>query len=201
MTKVIKPRCFKQIVNSLKRGEVVAFATDTVYGLGICFDNLEALNKMKVAKGRDEKKPFPLMVADISQMHEVAFLNEREEKLVEKFTPGALTLVLKKKDVIKDEFTNGFKTIAIRIPADEFVLRLLKEVGPMFVTSANISGQTITNNHQEVLNQLDGKIDLVVEGKAKSGISSTIIDCTQEEIVFLREGDISKEEINNALAC
>ena len=201
MTKVIKPRCFKKIASALKRGEVVAFATDTVFGIGVCFDNLEALNKMKVAKGRDEKKPFPLMVSDIHQMQEVAFLNAREKKLVEKFTPGALTLVLKKKDTIKDEFTNGFDTIAIRIPDDEFVLRLLREVGPMYVTSANISGKPTTNNHKEVLKQLDGKIDLIVEGKAKSQVASTIIDCTKEDIYFLREGDITKEDINNALAC
>ena len=156
---------------------------------------------MKVAKGRDEKKPFPLMVYDISQMHRVAFLNEREKRLVEKFTPGALTLVLKKKDTIKDEMVNDFDTVAIRIPDDEFVLKLLKEVGPMFVTSANISGKPTTNSHDEVLNQLNGKIDLIVEGKAKSGISSTIIDCTKEELIFIREGDITKEDINNALAC
>ncbi len=201
MTKVIKPRSFKRIVNSLKRGEVIAFATDTVFGIGVCYDNLEALNKMKVAKGRDEKKPFPLMVCDISQMQMVAFLKDREKKLVEKFAPGALTLVLKKKEVIKDEFTSGLDSIAIRIPDDEFLLRLLKEVGPMFVTSANISGEPATNSHEEVLKQLNGKIDLVVEGKAKSGISSTIVDCTKEELVLLREGDITKEDINNALAC
>ncbi|MGI6510438.1 MAG: L-threonylcarbamoyladenylate synthase [Erysipelotrichaceae bacterium] len=201
MTKVIKPRCFKRIVDSLKKGEVVAFATDTVFGIGVCYDNLEALNKMKVAKGRDEKKPFPLMVCDISQMQMVAFLKDREKKLVEKFAPGALTLVLKKKEVIKDEFTSGLDSIAIRIPDDEFLLRLLKEVGPMFVTSANISGEPATNSHEEVLKQLNGKIDLVVEGKAKSGISSTIVDCTKEELVLLREGDITKEDINNALAC
>jgi len=123
MTKVIKPRYFKRIVNTLRSGGVVAFATDTVFGIGVCFDNLEALNKMKAAKGRDEKKPFPLMVYDISQMHEVAFLNERDQKLVEKFTPGALTLVLKKKEIIKEEFTNGYDTIAIRIPDDEIIKR------------------------------------------------------------------------------
>lgn len=148
-----------------------------------------------------KKKPFPLMVCDISQMQMVAFLKDREKKLVEKFAPGALTLVLKKKEVIKDEFTSGLDSIAIRIPDDEFLLRLLKEVGPMFVTSANISGEPATNSHEEVLKQLNGKIDLVVEGKAKSGISSTIVDCTKEELVLLREGDITKEDINNALAC
>ncbi|MGI6607627.1 MAG: L-threonylcarbamoyladenylate synthase [Erysipelotrichaceae bacterium] len=200
MTKVIKPRCFRKIVNSLKRGELVAFATDTVFGIGICFNNLEALNKMKVAKGRDEKKPFPLMVESLSQMQRVAFLNEREQRLVEKLTPGALTLVLNKKEIIKDEFTNGLNTIAIRIPDDKFVLRLLKEVGPMFVTSANISGLPALNNHKEVLEQLNGKIDLIVEGEAKSEVASTIIDCTKENLIILREGDIKEEDIKNALA-
>lgn len=201
MTEVVKSAQLKSITEALKSGKTVAFATDTVFGLGVVYSNYLAVKKMKAAKGRDEKKPFPLMVADISQMHEVAFLTERDEKIAEKLTPGALTMILKKKSVIPDEFTNGFPTIAIRIPDDKFVLELLKEVGPMFVTSANISGKESANNTEEVLQQLDGRIDMVVEGQAKSHKASTIIDCTGEQIKVLRQGDISLEDINSAINC
>lgn len=201
MTVVVKPTEFQKVLEALRSSKIVAFATDTVFGIGVIYSDYQAVKKMKVAKGRDEKKPFPLMVYNLSQMHEVAFLTEREEKIVEKLTPGALTLVLKKKDVIKDEFTNGFDTIAIRIPDDAFVLHLLKEVGPMYVTSANISGQASANCTEEVLRQLDGKIDMIVEGQAKSHVASTIIDCTGENIKILRQGDITMEDINSAINC
>ena len=93
---------------------------DESRGMHICED---AVKRLKAAKGRDENKPFPLMVYNSSQMHQVAFLNEREERIVDKLTPGPLTLVLKKKDVINSEFTSGKDTIAIRIPNDQFVLQ------------------------------------------------------------------------------
>ena len=119
----------------------------------------------------------------------------KEKKTCRKIYSWSINASSKKKDTIKDEMVNDFDTVAIRIPDDEFVLKLLKEVGPMFVTSANISGKPTTNSHDEVLNQLNGKIDLIVEGKAKSGISSTIIDCTKEELIFIREGDITKKTL------
>lgn len=201
MTEIVKPTEFQKVSDALRSGKIVAFATDTVFGIGVIYSDYQAVKRMKVAKGRDENKPFPLMVYDVTQMHEVAFLTEREEKIVKRLTPGALTLVLKKKNVIKDEFTNGFPTIAIRIPDDEFVLNLLKEVGPMYVTSANISGQASANDTEEVLAQLDGKIDMIVEGQAKSHVASTIIDCTGENVKILRQGDITIDDINSAINC
>ena len=201
MTRILKQSDINFIISELKAGRIVAFATDTVFGVGVIYNNYQAVKRLKAAKGRDENKPFPLMVYNSSQMHQVAFLNEREEKIVDKLTPGPLTLVLKKKDVINSEFTSGKDTIAIRIPNDQFVLELLKQTGPMFVTSANISNMPSANNTKEVLAQLDGEIDYVVDGESRSHIASTIIDCTKKDIVLLREGEISIEDIKQAIAC
>ena len=106
-------------------------------------------------------------------------------------------MVLKRKDTVSREYVNGFDTIAIRIPDDRFVLKLLKKAGPMFVTSANISGMPAACNEKEVLRQLDGRIEAVVRGKAGTGVASTIIDCTGEELRCLREGTISYKEIED----
>lgn len=198
-TKLVHPSDFETITAALRSGKVVAFPTDTVYGVGVVFDNSSAVAKMKVAKGRPETKPFPLMVANVSQMHKVAFLTERDEAIANNLTPGALTMVLNKKDTVSDEFTNGLSTIAIRIPDSEFVLKLLEEVGPMFVTSANISGQPACNTGKEVMESLNGRISLVVDGDAISHTASTIIDCTKEEVQILRQGDITIEDINRVI--
>ena len=197
MTRVLFKKDLEETVELLKSGAVVAFPTDTVFGIGVIYNDAQAIAKMKKAKGRDASKPFPLMVADLKQLEEVAYIGNRERRIAQKYTPGALTLVLKRKDTVSRESVNGFDTIAIRIPDDRFVLKLLKKAGPMFVTSANISGMPAACNENEVLRQLEGRIEAVVRGKAGTGVASTIIDCTGEELKCLREGTISYKEIED----
>ena len=146
MTRVLFKKDLEETVELLKSGAVVAFPTDTVFGIGVIYNDAQAIAKMKKAKGRDASKPFPLMVADLKQLEEVAYIGDRERRIAQKYTPGALTLVLKRKDTVSRESVNGFDTIAIRIPDDRFVLKLLKKAGPMFVTSANISGMPAACN-------------------------------------------------------
>jgi len=180
----------------LKKKGIVAFPTDTVYGLACLFDDKEAIEKMKEAKNRPEEKSFPLMVASFSKMAEVAYIPEEYEELIKHFMPGAFTVILKKKDIIPD-YSTGYKdTVAIRIPDDEFVISLLQECGPLLVTSANISGKETGKNNEEVLEQLEGRIEAVVKGKAL-GKASTIVDLTGEDIKILRTGEITEEEIND----
>ena len=197
MTRVLFKKDLEETVELLKSGAVVAFPTDTVFGIGVIYNDAAAIDRMKKAKGRDASKPFPLMVADLKQLEEVAYIGDMERRIAQKYTPGALTLVLKRKDTVSRESVNGFDTIAIRIPDDRFVLKLLKKAGPMFVTSANISGMPAACNEKEVLRQLDGRIEAVVRGKAGTGVASTIIDCTGEELKCLREGTISYKEIED----
>jgi len=189
-----------QAVAFLLKGQVVAFPTDTVFGVGVRYDDLQAVQRMRDAKGRDPQKPFPLMVADLEQMSAVAYVDPRTTRIAERFMPGALTLVLKKKDVISDASVNGVSTVAIRIPDDDFVLALLRRVGPMFVTSANLSDHPSANTDQEVMTQLDGRIAAVVAGQSVSHVASTIIDCTKPQLVCLRQGQLTLDEIEKETA-
>ena len=100
MTRVLFKKDLEETVELLKSGAVVAFPTDTVFGIGVIYNDAQAIAKMKKAKGRDASKPFPLMVADLKQLEEVAYIGDRERRIAQKYTPGALTLVLKRKDTV-----------------------------------------------------------------------------------------------------
>ncbi len=199
MTEVLKKSEISRITDLLAHSEIVAFPTDTVFGIGVIYNDRIAVEKMKQAKGRDASKPFPLMVSGISQLDEVAYVGLREKVIAARFMPGALTMVLKRKDTVDADLVNGMDTVAIRIPDDYFVIRLLRKVGPMFVTSANLSGQPAANTHEEVLQQLDGRIGAVVRGKARLQVASTIIDCTGKKLQCLREGTIPFSQIESYL--
>lgn len=190
----------EEIAALLREGKLVAFPTDTVFGLACVYDNEEAILRMKEAKGRSEKKPFPMMVRNIDQAKMVAECDERSTKIIEKWMPGALTLVMNKLESIPEYVTNGSKTVAIRIPDDRFVLSLLEMVGrPLLVTSANLSDQLPGHDDKAVLKQLEGRIDCIVRGEANGVRPSTIIDVTQEEMRVLRDGPISIDRIKYSL--
>ena len=195
MTRLLDKSDFSEIISLLRNKEVVAFPTDTVFGIGVIYNEHEAVARMKQVKGRDEKKPFPLMAYDLKEISKLAYVGERERRIAAAFMPGAITLVLRRKDTLDRELVNGFDTVAVRIPDDEYLLRILKEAGPMFVTSANLSGQPAANNDQEVLAQLDGRLAAVLKGEAGSHVASTIIDCSTDELKCLREGEIPFAEI------
>ena len=196
MTKTFTQKDLFSIAEAIRQGQVVAFPTDTVYGVGVRYDDEKAISKMKWCKGRPEEKPFPMMVCDSTQMSSVANMDEEVLRLVKHMTPGPLTLVLKKKESVADSVTNGKDTIAIRIPDYRFVLELLQQVGvPMLVTSANLSGCPSCTAYEEVMKQLDGRIDAIVQGTCGSGVASTIVDVTEKPYRILREGTISLDEI------
>ena len=196
MTKDFTLKDLSAVAEEVKSGKVVAFPTDTVYGVGVRYDDEAAIEAMKRSKGRPESKPFPMMVCDEVQMASVAWIDEDILRLVKRLTPGALTLVLRKKETVPDFVTNGKDTIAIRIPDHRFVLDLLEKVGvPMLVTSANLSDHPSCRTYAEVMEQLDGRIDAIVDGPCGSGVASTIVDVTSKPFKILREGAISLEEI------
>ncbi|MEG0823190.1 MAG: L-threonylcarbamoyladenylate synthase [Erysipelotrichaceae bacterium] len=190
----------KETAELLKQGKVVAFPTDTVYGLGVVYDNEEALNNLKIAKTRDEGKPIPFMIADLAIIKEVAKVGKTQLALMNAFMPGACTLILEKKDTLASYISNGLPTLGVRMPSDEYTLELIRAVGkPLLVTSANISGQKTGTTSQEVIQQLDGRIDAIVLGKSGLGIASTIIDATTNKPKIIREGTISQQDINEVL--
>lgn len=199
MTKVVLENQMNEICDVIQKGGIVAFPTETVYGVGIHFNDEEALERLMEAKNRDYSKAITLMVADKADISQYAYISPQAQKMINQFMPGMITLIFKKKESVRDSMTNGKSTIGIRIPDSEFVLSLLKKVGPMLVTSANLSQHSNTTSTQEVLNQLDGRIDLVVDGRTSDNIASTVVDVSQDEIKILRAGKITKEQIEEAI--
>lgn len=199
MTKVVLENQMNEICDVIQKGGIVAFPTETVYGVGIHFNDEEALERLMEAKNRDYSKAITLMVADKKDISQYAYISPQAQKMIDQFMPGMITLIFKKKESVHDSMTNGKSTIGIRIPDSEFVLSLLKKAGPMLVTSANLSQHSNTTSTQEVLNQLDGRIDLVVDGKTSDNIASTVVDVSQDEIKILRAGKITKEQIEEAI--
>jgi len=188
----------KKGISILEQGGIVAFPTDTVYGLGAHAANLQAVERVYLVKERPQSMALPLLLADISQISDVAnHVPEVAWLLARTFLPGALTIVLHKSDLISDIITGGHKTIGVRIPAHPVPVALIKSIGaPVVGTSANLSGKPSALTADEVCSQFEDKIDWVIDGgRCQGGKESTIIDVTGEIPVVLREGAISREEL------
>ncbi len=185
-------------ISILKRGGIVAFPTDTVYGLGACASNQQAVERVFTVKERPRNIALPLLLADISQISEVAeTVPEAAWPLVRHFLPGALTLVLPKANSLLDAVTGGGMTIAVRVPAHPIPVALAEGLGtPIIGTSANLTGKPSALTTDEVYSQFGDKIDLVIDGgRCPGGQESTIVDVTGETPVILREGAIRREEL------
>lgn len=199
MTKVVTQQEKDVVIKAIRSQQIVAFPTETVYGLGIQYGSKEALEKLMQAKNRDYSKAITLMVADKSDIEKYAYVSEEAKKIINAFMPGMITLIFNKKENVDDIMTNGKTTIGIRIPDSEYVLSLLKTVGPMLVTSANLSNHPNTTTTKEVIDQLDEKIDFIVDGQTTDSIASTVVDVSHKDIKILREGKISQKQIEEVL--
>ena len=185
-------------ISILKQGGLVAFPTDTVYGLGAWADHQPAVERVYRVKERPRNIALPLLLADISQIGGVAEpVPPIAWLLAHNFLPGALTIVLHKSNSVPDIITAGGITVAVRVPAHPVPIALVQGLGaPIVGTSANVSGKPSALTADEVYSQFGNKIDLVIDGgRCPGGRESTIIDVTGEEPIILREGAISREEL------
>ena len=145
-----------------------------------------------------ETKPIPVKCANVKQIEQIACVNENIKNIIQNFLPGALTLVLPVKD-LPEEFTNGLSTIAIRIPDEPFLLKVIEALEtPLFVTSANQSGQPVCTSLDEIEKQCP-LLDGMMEGTVSFGQASTIVDGTKADLPILRQGPLTKEQILNVL--
>ncbi len=185
-------------ISILKQGGLVAFPTDTVYGLGAGVNTEPAVERLYQAKKRPQNMALPLLLAHTSQISEVAeSVPEVVWLLVRNFLPGALTLILPKSNSVPDIITAGGMTVAVRIPAHPIPVALIEGLGaPIVGTSANLSGRPNSLTADEVYSQFGDKVDLVIDGGRCSGSAeSTIVDVTGEMPTILRQGAISREEL------
>ncbi len=204
----IKPY-LEMAVEKIMEGKLIAFPTDSVYGFGGDPLNLDLIERLYSMKNRERSKGFLLLISDIDEAKKIADFNETAEKLAKIYWPGELTLVLKKKDpnIIPPEVVAFQNTIGMRVPNDPIVLtilNILKErgrFGGIIGTSANFSGEPPATSGDEITKFFFGIIDYIIDnGPSKSGLPSTIVECKNEDLTFLRIGKISKEEIEKAIS-
>ena len=177
----------------LRQGQLVAFPTETVYGIGALGLDMAAVEALYEAKNRPASKAFSVQVA--------AYVSRSARLLLEKFCPGPITVVLPKAAAVPYKVTGARDTVGVRIPAHPVALALLQAVGkPLAVPSANISGHTSPLSANDVYADMAGRLPLILDGgTCPVGVESTIVDCTGSKIKILRHGAISKAEIQAAI--
>jgi L-threonylcarbamoyladenylate synthase len=193
----------KEAAQLLKSGEVVAFPTETVYGLGANAKDAKAVEKIFVAKGRPSDNPLIVHIAHPKQLEEmVSAIPDVAHTLIKRFWPGPLTLILPKKEgVISDPVTAGLPTVAVRMPAHPVALALIEASGlPLAAPSANISGRPSPTTAAHVFADLNGRIAGIVDGgETGIGVESTVLDCTTKVPMILRPGGVTKEALEKVI--
>ena len=194
----------KIAVENIIEGKVIAFPTDSVYGIGGDPQNIEVINRIYDIKFRDRSKGLLLLLSDYEEATKIAEFNDTTRKLANHYWPGQLTLILKRRKpcIILPEVSAFQDTIGIRVPENQIILSILKflksegHFGGIIGTSANYSGEPPSISGEEVTKKILSPIDLIIDsGKSKSKLPTTIVDCTSKKIKFLRIGEISNEEI------
>jgi len=195
------PQEIARATEVLRRGGVVAFPTDTVYGLGASIFLPRAVERVFELKGRPRHQPLPVLVSSFEQVAGLASVPPGAATLAKRFWPGALTLVLAALEAAPELVTAGSGKVAVRLPDHPVPLALIEGLGtPITGTSANLSGEPSARTAQEVRAQLREKVDMVLEGgPTPRGVESTIVDLTGKAPLVLREGAISRKEIEECL--
>lgn len=200
--KDMEPGCLKDAASILQKEGLVAFPTETVYGLGGDALDTEAAKKIYAAKGRPSDNPLIVHIADIDSLRELTKeVPEKAYQLANKFWPGPLTMIMNKSNKVPYGTTGGLNTVAIRMPSNKIALQLIRESGVCIAApSANTSGRPSPTNAEHVIEDLDGKIDMIIDGGAVGiGLESTIVDLTAEIPTILRPGYITKEMLEEVI--
>lgn len=194
------PDAIARTLEILAQGGLVAFPTDTVYGVAAEIFNAEGIDRLYEAKARSANKAIAVLIGDIDQLDLLTpGLTSSARRLAARFWPGALTLVVPKHTNLPENLS-PLPTVGVRMPNHDFARALMRASGPLATSSANLSGETNTLTADQVLEQLNGRIELLLDGgPVPGGVPSTVVDCTQDPPTILRQGAISAEEIQSAL--
>lgn len=195
------PSAIPHALDVLTHGGLIVFPTDTVYGLAALPFQVQYIERLFVVKGRSSQKAIGILLGDTGHLSQVASaMNTLASRLAEAFWPGQVTLVVSRHPNLP-RLLSPDDTIGVRMPDHPFALALLRQSGPLAVTSANLSGGENTTTTQEVLSQLRGRVHLVLDGgRAPGGVPSTVVDCTGPQPIILRQGPVTLEEIQQVMA-
>lgn len=194
------PVALQHALDVLQNGGLVAFPTDTVYGLAALPSKPAYIESLYTVKGRESTRAIAILISSAEELRETSVNpNKTALLLARRFWPGPLTLIVPRHPDLPDILSPN-PTIGVRVPDHEFALSLLRVTGPLGVTSANLSGQDNTTTADEVLEQLDGRIHLLIDGgKSPGSVPSTVVDCTTNEPVILRTGPVSLSDIETVI--
>lgn len=199
-TKIIKGKPteeeLEEIVTVLDQDGLIVFPTDTVYGLACNCYSKKGIEKIFQVKKRDHKKPINVLTDSLEKIKEIAYVSAKEEELIEKYMPGALTVILDKKENIPGILTAELNTVGVRIPKDDIALEILRRVPyPLATTSVNESGESAGIQLSDFQELLEGKVEIMIDGgPSKLQVASTIIRVENNQIKVLREGSLKIEE-------
>lgn len=194
--KEIKKEELDEVIQLLENDGVIIFPTDTVYGIGCNCYSEKAIKRIFEIKNRSFDKPINVLTDSVDKIKSISNINQKEEKLVEKYMPGALTIIVDKKEEVPDILTSNLKTVGVRIPNDKIALEILKAFPyPLATTSANESGEEAGIELEDFKDLFDGKVDAIIDGgKTKIQVASTIVRVEKDSLKILREGSIKIED-------
>lgn len=182
----------ENVIKVIEDGGVVIFPTDTVYGIAANSLDEEAIKKLFDLKERNDNKPICVLTSSVDKIKKIAYVRDEEQKIIDQYMPGALTIILDKKDNVSDVLTSNLKTVGVRIPNNEIALRILEKLEyPLATTSANISGKEAAVKKEDLITEFDGRVDIIIDGGITNlKVSSTIVKLDNNEIKILRQGTI-----------
>lgn len=184
-----QPRLISQVVERLRQGALIAYPTDTIYGLGCDIFNRNGVKQIYQIKQRDPRQPFSFICADLADVANYARVSNFAFKILKRHLPGPYTFVLEATKIVPASMTTRQKTVGIRIPEDRITLAIVRELGhPLVTTSANISGEEPLHDPLDIETVMGRQLDLVVDGGIRLGDPSTIISLIGDRAEVLREG-------------
>ena len=185
----------------MREGEIAVFPTETVYGVGTSALDKEAVNKLYELKNREYSEPISVLISNFDMIDDVAKdVTKLERKIMEKFFPGPLTIILKKKENLPDVLNINGDTIGVRMPQNDIALKLIEySKVPIATTSANLAGKSSNTSINSIIYDFKSNVDWYVDGgECKVGVASTVLKVENDQIKILREGSITKEQILEA---
>lgn len=192
----------KKHAKLLKEGKTVIFPTETVYGLGANALDQDAVKKIYEAKGRPSDNPLIVHIYEKNEIYDLAReVSEKAEVVMNKFWPGPITIILKKKGIVPDRTSGGLDTVAIRMPSHKIAREIIKQAGiPIAAPSANISGRPSPTKAKHVKDEMDGRVDgMILGGDSNFGLESTVLDMTSDIPMILRPGSVTKEDLEKVI--
>lgn len=199
--KILKSTELDEAAKLLKEGKVIAFPTETVYGLGVVYDSKEAYDALVSVKRRPPDKPFTLMLADLEDVEKYAILNKVSKALVKEFMPGQFTLITKARPGLPAWCVSNIGNVGIRIADYELIRNLIRKTGkPLLVPSANKSGEQPGTTAKEVVDAFKDELAAVVDGNTVSNVPSTIVFVGEDHTEVFREGAIKIDAIREVIS-